>query len=80
MKNDYITFLFVQLTDTLAKANTLLSAVTLDAFFVESDDVSKDTDNDLVNAMDAFSKVVECKKLITHARDLNDIISESVVE
>lgn len=80
MKNDYITFLFVQLTDTLAKANTLLSVVTLDDFFIESDDVSEDTDNGLVNAIDVFSKVVECKKLIAHARDLNDIITESVVE
>ena len=81
MKNDYIAFLFVQLTNTLAKVDVSLSTITLDDFCAESDNTTPEDDSfNLLTAVDAFNKVVACKKLIDHAEDLADVLADSVLE
>lgn len=78
---DYTYFLFVQLTNTLTKANELLSSITLDDF-VGDNIVDDTTENatDMLDAIDSFTKVIECRKLISHANDLADVLVDSVAE
>lgn len=81
MRNDYTSFLLVQLTSSLAKASALLSTVTLNDFYVESNTTTPEDDSsNLLTAVDAFNKVVACKKLIDHAEDLADVLADSVLE